>query len=493
MIRKQKHGFTLIELLVVIAIIAILAAILFPVFAKAREKANQASCLNNQRQLAVSILSYVQDNDETLPLPTSWVSATNLISDPKIWACPSVDVKGTASSPNYGYNGRLFDLVASGPNTIAQAVTLGEIPDPTVVECTMDLKTNYVAPVNANAAQQMENGMPVVYSYGSQANLCHSNGLIISYLDGHVAYAGAQQIAKGTTGYNVPNSAAYYVDFTQLTPTDVNGVATNDPAKIATYMRHYCVTPYAGSTDQSAPTIPLLSESGVNAILGGTTWNPATKTLDIPAGTDATFAQGPGISGMVMVVDYTCSAATTAQVTFVNCGQWMSNEIAVLSDTSTATFGATQAGINQDYITNGYSGCDYSYQAAPQYLGEAMTGLKPNGTHYVLTMKNGFTAAVTSGGLWSDFDPTMYVAKCTDGHPLITAGGFGAITKANTQILNGMMMPTPTTCIVEEKAPTEGMITWSGLTLSNRYNVGTPRQIWAIGGTVSVNKLFLSY
>src|SRR6056297_3424973 len=60
----REKGFTLIELLVVIAIIAILAAILFPVFAKAREKARQASCQSNQKQLILSALMYAQDYDE---------------------------------------------------------------------------------------------------------------------------------------------------------------------------------------------------------------------------------------------------------------------------------------------------------------------------------------------------------------------------------------------------------------------------------------------
>ncbi|MCW3060774.1 MAG: prepilin-type N-terminal cleavage/methylation domain, partial [Capsulimonas sp.] len=64
---KRNDGFTLIELLVVIAIIAILAAILFPVFAKAREKARQTTCASNLRQLGLAMLQYVQDNDETFP------------------------------------------------------------------------------------------------------------------------------------------------------------------------------------------------------------------------------------------------------------------------------------------------------------------------------------------------------------------------------------------------------------------------------------------
>ena len=71
----MRRGFTLIELLVVIAIIAILAAILFPVFARAREKARQASCLSNVKQIGLAFMQYKQDYDEMWPA-MYWTAAT---------------------------------------------------------------------------------------------------------------------------------------------------------------------------------------------------------------------------------------------------------------------------------------------------------------------------------------------------------------------------------------------------------------------------------
>src|SRR2546422_9177382 len=65
--RSQRFAFTLIELLVVIAIIAILAAILFPVFAQARDRARMSACVSNMRQIGTSLMMYVQDYDETYP------------------------------------------------------------------------------------------------------------------------------------------------------------------------------------------------------------------------------------------------------------------------------------------------------------------------------------------------------------------------------------------------------------------------------------------
>ncbi|HZP80920.1 MAG TPA: DUF1559 domain-containing protein [Chthonomonadaceae bacterium] len=78
--RHTRSGFTLIELLVVIAIIAILAAILFPVFAQARESARKASCLSNNKQLGLAVMMYAQDYDEMYPC-NSWNLAPINIAD----------------------------------------------------------------------------------------------------------------------------------------------------------------------------------------------------------------------------------------------------------------------------------------------------------------------------------------------------------------------------------------------------------------------------
>ena len=71
----MRRAFTLIELLVVIAIIAILAAILFPVFAQAREKARAISCLSNLKQVGIGLMMYTQDYDETYPI-AAWQKVT---------------------------------------------------------------------------------------------------------------------------------------------------------------------------------------------------------------------------------------------------------------------------------------------------------------------------------------------------------------------------------------------------------------------------------
>ena len=105
----KLKGFTLIELLVVIAIIAILAAILFPVFAQAREKARQASCLSNCKQLGTALILYLDDYDETYPLSWGWLKPTPITEGPGAYYAYLSDGTGfvtevvVASHQGWGY------------------------------------------------------------------------------------------------------------------------------------------------------------------------------------------------------------------------------------------------------------------------------------------------------------------------------------------------------------------------------------------------------
>jgi prepilin-type N-terminal cleavage/methylation domain-containing protein/prepilin-type processing-associated H-X9-DG protein len=136
-----RRGFTLIELLVVIAIIAILAAILFPVFAKAREKARQSSCLNNMKQMGTALMTYMQDYDECFfctggyawDLPTwpngstsqgNWiVRLYPYVKSIQVFNCPSAQFawKGeSTSSIKYGANQEFMNTLP--PYSLADVV-----------------------------------------------------------------------------------------------------------------------------------------------------------------------------------------------------------------------------------------------------------------------------------------------------------------------------------------------------------------------------------
>ena len=147
----HRRGFTLIELLVVIAIIAILAAILFPVFASAREAARRTACLSNTKQLGLAALLYAQDYDERLPLFTwdystywsiAWSPESNrwlregailfpYTKSNGIQSCPSYTTKGHLGGIGYGYNERLAGTNYALPSYILlEPAALGEITQP---------------------------------------------------------------------------------------------------------------------------------------------------------------------------------------------------------------------------------------------------------------------------------------------------------------------------------------------------------------------------
>jgi prepilin-type N-terminal cleavage/methylation domain-containing protein/prepilin-type processing-associated H-X9-DG protein len=198
--QRNRSGFTLIELLVVIAIIAILAAILFPVFAQAREKARQSACLSNMKQIGLGLIMYAQDYDETLPIANDQVAN---FADPKappnflgslipyikskpIFNCPSTPpadspkwlVPNAENSTNYMGNGVIMGRPLAVVPAPADIVYLHELG---VLE-----SIAWLRPV-CN-----KNGGCVAWCFWSGGrhwyNNSHSNGGNLIFADGHAKF-----------------------------------------------------------------------------------------------------------------------------------------------------------------------------------------------------------------------------------------------------------------------------------------------------------------
>ena len=180
----RTRGFTLIELLVVIAIIAVLAAILFPVFARAREKANQTTCLNNQRQISTGFHMYLQDHDEMFPLATSWTQdlsgSYGLVGG--VWDCPTSSYIGKPSAPDYFFVAGSF--LANRP--------LSEITSPDKTPLTGDLVDGATSKPYVDDSGQ--NDIPTAVA---TVDFRHDGSAIFSFVDGHVAAAPAATVGAG--------------------------------------------------------------------------------------------------------------------------------------------------------------------------------------------------------------------------------------------------------------------------------------------------------
>jgi len=210
---RQSRGFTLIELLVGIAIIAILAAILFPVFARAREKARQTSCLSNVKQLGLTLMMYVSDYDEMFPAaydyastPTSsrfwYVQAQPYVKNMQIFDCPSVKVD---TNPEYGVNSAVCLLPSSGDHSAR--LGLAAINKPANVILVGDARTYYfdwghlVNPYIHCYVPSTACGRDAAdYDFrGHAARIAdwesrHMQGLNLGYCDGHAKFATGQSL-----------------------------------------------------------------------------------------------------------------------------------------------------------------------------------------------------------------------------------------------------------------------------------------------------------
>jgi len=162
--KSRVRGFTLIELLVVIAIIAILAAILFPVFAKVREKARQTSCASNEKQLGLGILQYIEDYDEQFPVgfvngtPSNATNAGEgwagqiypYIKSTAVYKCPDdSQTNGVGTyEVSYVYNENLAFYYTGGTDTAG--IKQAALSSPTQTVALFEGTNNLAAVTNPN-------------------------------------------------------------------------------------------------------------------------------------------------------------------------------------------------------------------------------------------------------------------------------------------------------------------------------------------------------
>jgi prepilin-type N-terminal cleavage/methylation domain-containing protein/prepilin-type processing-associated H-X9-DG protein len=216
---KSSSGFTLIELLVVIAIIAILAAILFPVFAQARESARKTACLSNTKQIGLGIMMYVQDYDEMYP-------------------CNSWDVGPINSTDNELHNGNYWSAVQWPWRIMPYVKNAGVFHCPSDPDPKSGWSGYDVDPCNINSCCDGW-GIPMPISYGHNQQIFgyggkgHDNGCFGAYPDWATPPTSMAAVASPASTYMVADYAREFMEtwwINNLRAANYTRVYPNDSA-----------------------------------------------------------------------------------------------------------------------------------------------------------------------------------------------------------------------------------------------------------------------
>jgi prepilin-type N-terminal cleavage/methylation domain-containing protein/prepilin-type processing-associated H-X9-DG protein len=218
--RRNGNGFTLIELLVVIAIIAILASILFPVFARARENARRSSCSSNLKQISLGVMQYTQDYDEKFPIfddfaPTGrlgWAQRIEpYVKSLQLFQCPSESTPPDPAPLGGGYTDYGMNTMLSSDNggNFTAGISLAAVPQPTLTVMVFDNTAGYAGQFswgcgNQAACSLFPEGLAI---FSDKAAIRHLDGQNYAFADGHVKWYGGQASGGGSISKAVYNSS----------------------------------------------------------------------------------------------------------------------------------------------------------------------------------------------------------------------------------------------------------------------------------------------